>query len=353
MSDAEQEEDRDGTPNRSTLVGLAWGLAALGATGSCIPERLSVGAEPDAGRSCPDGGCLQIFAADQPTPQGVVVTGALVHWTTTSEVRSCDTSGCDGGARTLAGGQGGPWSIAASKTHVCWTNADSGEVMACAASGCDAGPSVVASAQVTPRGIAASEVNYFWTSPDWGAVLRDDVSSAPQWIATNQERPTSVLFWDEQLVWVNEGDDLQAATGMVQHCSVGAAAICKPEPYAKNLRHPSGIAMDATRVYWTELGANASDGTVSHRMRGDPGSAAVVLAAQQAEPFAMVVDGARAYWTNRAGGQVMACAIGGCAGQPTVLAEGLSGPSGIAQDTEALYVAETGASRVLKIVKGW
>jgi hypothetical protein len=296
---------------------------------------------------------MQVLAVNQSTPQGVVVAGARVHWTTDTEVRSCGADDCDGGPRTLAAGQGAPTGIAANATHVCWTNADGGEVMACAMSGCDAGPAVVATGQEQPRWIAASDVNYFWTVPSWGAVLRNDVSAEPQWIATNQARPTSLAFMGDELIWVNEGDDVQAATGLVQHCTVGASAVCTPAPYVKGLQHPSAVAVDATRVYWTELGASVSAGRVAQRLRADPGSPVVVLADQQAEPSGLVVDGARVYWTNRAGGQVMACHIGGCSGQPVVLAVGLLAPTGIAQDSTALYVAETGASRVLRIVKGW
>jgi hypothetical protein len=65
----------------------------------------------------------------------------------------------------------------------------------------------------------------------------------------------------------------------------------------------------------------------------------LVLASSLNNPFKLVVDSNNVYWTNRDGGSVMQCAIGGCNGTPTVLGSAEATPTGITVDSTNVYWA--------------
>ena len=100
-----------------------------------------------------------------------------------------------------------------------------------------------------------------------------------------------------------------------------------------------------------------------------PMLAPVVLASKQQAPWAIAVDGVNVYWMNLGksetigsekpvplwkDGQVMACAIGGCADKPTVLASGRSvepgtdlSPAALVTDGENVYWSDATSGSAL------
>lgn len=122
--------------------------------------------------------------------------------------------------------------------------------------------------------------------------------------------------------------------------------------------NPRAIAVDATTVYWVNMGSVDSsgrpsgNGSVMKCAIDGCGDKPIVLASNQLNPIAIAVDATSVYWVNRGtqntqggyngDGSVMKCAIGGCGGMPTVLAAGQYGSNTLAVDATAVYWTNEG-----------
>jgi RHS repeat-associated protein len=103
---------------------------------------------------------------------------------------------------------------------------------------------------------------------------------------------------------------------------------------------PSGIAVDATSVYW----ANSGGGTVVSLPLA--GGTVTTLASAQGTPLGIAVDHTNVYWTNT-GGTVASVPLAG--GTVVTLASGQTTPSGIAVDGASVYWTNSGSGTVMKV----
>jgi hypothetical protein len=105
---------------------------------------------------------------------------------------------------------------------------------------------------------------------------------------------------------------------------------CPPQPLATGLVQATSVAVDARNVYFaTESGNGAVFQCPKTGCVGAP------LKLGSGYATSIVVQGGRVVWPDFAGGRLLACAIGGCNEEPTVLA---------LNQTQIRYVATDGVS---------
>ena len=106
------------------------------------------------------------------------------------------------------------------------------------------------------------------------------------------------------------------------------------------------LAVDATSVYWANVGASGTMAAVILKAPLAGGTPVTLAALDSDEPQSMAVDATNLYWTSfgdwpvTANGTVMKVSLAG--GTPVTLATGQAAPGGIAIDATSVYWTNEG-----------
>ncbi len=137
--------------------------------------------------------------------------------------------------------------------------------------------------------------------------------------------------------------NLLACAGFTTLAACSQAAASTPaNVLADDIGNVNTLAASDGYLYWVRLDAADTNSWSIERM-AETGGAVDVVAANIAEPGGLAVDGTSVYWTDVAGGRLLAAPLSGVAagGTPTVIASNLTSPLGIVVVDGAAYVNET------------
>jgi hypothetical protein len=237
-------------PHRSTLTLLLAGSPALTVCGLAACEQL-IGLEP----------------------------GELRATTTTTSTSTTGTPSQGGGGVGGAGGSGG--------------HASGGSA------GAAGGSAVVVLAieQPDPLMIAVDETNVYWTNEaSSGSVVRVSIDGgSPTVIAGGQQSPVGIGVDSTYVYWAaEENNEVRYAPKDGQEALLFAQAL--------PASHPTGLAVDATKVVWTEWG----DGYVRSGTTPPPPTITQLDAYGGTDGMlgAVAMAGDYAYWLNNSNGSV-------------------------------------------------
>jgi hypothetical protein len=145
-------------------------------------------------------------------------------------------------------------------------------------------------------------------------------------------------------------------SGLIEQCPVSGCGT--PAPFASGQQTPGDIVLTDAGVYWTNLVIMARGkafievdaGVLTCPVGGCDDGGPTVLAGGLSQPTGLVVNGTTAYWAQ--GNSVVSCSVTGCGGTPSpivALSSDFSGIGAVAVDGNQVYFGVTvdGPSPVL------
>jgi hypothetical protein len=198
-------------------------------------------------------------------------------------------------------------------------------------------PTKLASDNSHPYGLAIDAINVYWGNDD--AVMKVPIGGgAPVKLAAGRF-VTGVAVDAKNVYWINGATTKDSVDGSLMQLAIGGGS---PVVLASALDNPHSLVVDVTSVYWANVGtyqvgppqSSANNGTVMKAPIG--GGGATTLASGQNAPTGVAVDAANVYWTNNTeSGSVMKVPIVG--GTLTALAWNQFLPTDIVVDAKNVY----------------
>lgn len=184
-------------------------------------------------------------------------------------------------------------------------------------------PVIVVSGQGYAYHLAATEAAVYWTRGD-GSVLRATFGSAPEILAAAQNSPGDIVVDATRVYWANLGDGTIVSAPL----EGGPTTIVAP-----SAGQAWSLAVSATTLSWTD------NMTGDVRALSLAGNGPPVLLATTKGAWSIAIDADRVYWSTLFAGEVFSAPLGG--GPPTPLVTGFTAPSGLALAGDRLFFGTT------------
>ena len=299
---------------------------------------------------------------------------------------ACTAGKC--GSKILASGLMNPNAIALDATNVYVTTYNDGRVIRAAKDGSSFAP--IATGMKYSSGVGVAGNVLFWTNADftyddagyWGGLFKCTLPACTDKslvlaadMPNNLSEVSGVVFLsvrnDAQIRRVNAngtGELLVATTNQpfglacdTNHCYYTSAQPNLYRALADGGRGETAVGaldsdfigyvtVDNERFYWAYTQENTGKGKVFSGLKNDIAGAKIEYGDNKTGSVGVAVDATNVYWTNggtftgntsNADGELLTCPKTGCpAGGPTLLADKLPNPWGVAVDDVAVYWAE-------------
>lgn len=151
-------------------------------------------------------------------------------------------------------------------------------------------------------------------------------------VATSQVWATGLRFDGERLVWVNRGRGAAALDGQLMQQNPSSTSPAEVLVSARP--DPTSVAVDETRLFWTENGLPDAGGAVYSALRD--GGQPLALAEGEAVPLGAAELGPHLYWASYREGTIRRAPKSGLAAAETLVAD-QRGPFALVVDSTGLY----------------
>jgi hypothetical protein len=300
------------------------------------------GTEPDASDSGVDAGdcygVCTVLATGQSNPTAIAVANGVVYWvnsiTTNGSVQSCPVTGCPAaGPKTVASGQNNPVALVLDATNLYWANKDGNQVLFIPQNLGSPAALVANSYMTSPIGLALVPPNLHWMD-DQGYAFNCALTAIGATPCSPSTTSGSAQANVRDFANIpNHGAYVYARDGV----DAGTSDVDYAGYIVTTTGNVQGVSGDSAHAYYTIA---SNPGSV---WQSNPPNQ---LAGELNRPWAITVDGADIYVTTYSDGTVVRIpAVGGAA---QLMMKGLQHPTGIAFDTNNVYVTSEDG-RVVKI----
>jgi hypothetical protein len=228
--------------------------------------------------------------------------------------------------------------VAVDDTGLYWTDQVAGTVNAVPLAG--GLTTVLAMGQAGVDRLALDALYVYFTTNDSVLRVPKDGSAPPLTLAANQT-PVGIAVDATRVYWTNYRGD-----GAIMMCS---PAACMPQVFAANQPDPDTIVVDAVNAYWTNHDTS-NPAVVQMPLHG--GTAISLVTGGSHYPLGIVADSTNLYFSdNFTPGSVYRVPIGG--GSPAVALQSQNGdPRFMAVDDTRVYWADPSAGTITAVAKG-